>query len=237
MTDSTEWEKFAVSASKYLPSLVVRSLPWILGFLLAHALPTSMIGDRWATEVHAGADVHHDPFDLSHGDASALLENPIEPRYDIAIATFGVFLVLLTILTRFAWGPIRDGLDRREATIAARIAEAETSAATAAKELAKYRAQIAAASDEARTIVAQGLQSAESQAARIVEQAQQEAQRERERAVAEIQAAKDQALREVARYGADLAVGLAGRILHREVRPDDHAALIREAIEQFPSQN
>jgi hypothetical protein len=34
-----------------------------------------------------------------------------------------------------------------------------------------------------------------------------------------------------------LAVTLAGRIVRRELRTDDHAALITEALEQFPSSN
>jgi F-type H+-transporting ATPase subunit b len=174
---------------------------------------------------------------LSHGDASDQLENPIEARYDIALATFAVFLVLLTVLTRFAWRPIREGLDRRESTIADRLAEAEASAASAAEELKKVHAQLAAASEEARAIIAQARQSAEDQAAKILDQAAEEARRERERAAVEIQAAKDQALRDVVRSSADLAVSLAGRILHREMRPDDHATLIREALERFPSQN
>ena len=212
-------------------------MTFVIGVLLAHALPTGIAGDGLASRVHAADDHHHDPYDLSLGDASDRLENPMEVRYDLALATFAVFLVLVTILTRFAWGPIRDGLDRREATIASRIAEAEASAAMAAAELEMHRAQLAAASEEARAIVDQARHSAEDQAARIVEQAHEAAQRERERAALEIQAAKEHALREVARSSATLAVSLAGRILNRELRPDDHAALIREALERFPSQN
>jgi F-type H+-transporting ATPase subunit b len=226
-----------VPARNHLPRSVFRALTFVIGILLAHALPTGIAGDGLTSRVHAADDHHHDPYDLSQGDASEGLENPMEVRYDLALATFAVFLVLVTILTRFAWAPIRDGLDRRESTIASRIAEAEASAATAAEELEKHRAQLAAASEEARAIVDQARHNAEAQAAQIVEQAREEAQRERERAASEIQAAKDQALREVVRSSADLAVNLAGRILHREVRSDDHAALIREALERFPSQN
>jgi len=201
--------------------------------------PEPATGSHEAGHADAGHDGHghHDRYDLSHGDASHELENPIELRFDMAVASFAVFLVLLTVLTRFAWGPIRTGLDHREATIANRIAEAEASAAAAAEQLRQHEAQLAAASDEARSIIARARQSAEAQAARILDQAQQDARRERDRAVVEIQAAKDEALREVARSGAELAVGLAGRILHRELRADDHAGLIREALERFPSKN
>ncbi len=180
---------------------------------------------------------HHDPYELGHGNAGALIENPIEPRFDMAVATFLVFLMLLGLLTRFAWRPIMDGLDRREAAIAQRIAEAEATAEAAAEQLKQYQQQMAAASDEAQAVITQARKNAESIADKIRDDARQDAERERGRAVADIRAAKSQALREVAQASADMAVGLAGRILQRELRPDDHAALIREALERFPSQN
>jgi F-type H+-transporting ATPase subunit b len=226
-----------VSARKHLPRPVLRTLAFVVGALLAAALPAWVAGDGSASVVYADGGSHQDPYDLSHGDSSDRLENPIEVRYDLAVATFAVFLVLVTVLTRFAWGPIRDALDRREATIAKRMAESEANAIASAEALEEHRARLAAAADEARTIVAQARQTAEAEAARILDQAHQEVQRERDRAAREIQAAKDQALREVARHSADLAVGLAGRILHRELRPDDHVALIRESLDGFPSRN
>jgi F-type H+-transporting ATPase subunit b len=210
-----------VLAKKQIRKLVARLATVVVWAALAGAVPV-MAADK---------------YDLSHGDASHELENPIELRFDMAVASFAVFVVLLTVLTRFAWGPIRAGLDHRESTIANRIAEAEASAASAAEQLRQHEARLAAASDEARAIVAHARQSAEAQAARILDQAHQDARRARDRAIVEIQAAKDQALREVARSGAELAVGLAGRILHRELRADDHVTLIREALERFPSQN
>ena len=45
------------------------------------------------------------------------------------------------------------------------------------------------------------------------------------------------AVAEIGRQGADLAVKLAGRIVRRELSPQDHSALIAEALEKFPSQN
>ena len=48
-------------------------------------------------------------------------------KSDLAIWTAVVFLVLLAILWKFAWGPIAEGLDKREQEIADQIAEAERS--------------------------------------------------------------------------------------------------------------
>ena len=56
---------------------------------------------------------HHDDTDLSHGNASASLSSPAELRYDLSIYSFLVFLILLAVLYKFAWGPIATALQRR----------------------------------------------------------------------------------------------------------------------------
>ena len=186
---------------------------------------------------HGAKHAPHDPYDLAHANASSEQGNPAEWRYDISLCTFVVFVALLTILGRFAWTPIIKGLDNREKFIARQIEEARQSAEQAAAELKAYRDQMASAAQEALEIVNRARKDAEAVAEKVHQEAQQTAVRERERAIAEIRAAKNAALREVARKGAELAVTLAGRIVRRELRTDDHTALITEALEQFPSSN
>jgi len=71
----------------------------------------------------------------------------------------------------------------------------------------------------------------------IVNEARVAAQKERERAVADINSAKQAALSEIAESSVKTAISLAGRILHREIGPQDHDRLAREAAEQFTSNN
>ena len=188
-------------------------------------------------EEHHEDGAHHDPYDLSHANASAELENPAEWRYDMAICTFVVFLILLTLLRVFAWGPIMTGLQRRETTIAARIEEAERNAEESAAQLQAHKDKMAAAAQERQEIIAGARRDADAVADKIRDEAQKDAVRERQRALAEIQSAKNAALRDVAEKGADMAVLLAGRIVRRELNPQDHAELITEALGKFPSNN
>ena len=184
-----------------------------------------------------GDGAHHDPYDLSHANASAMLEDPTEWRYDMAICTFVVFLILLILLRVFAWGPIMTGLQRRETTVAARIEEAERNAVESAAQLQAYRDKMTAAAQERQEIIAQARRDAEAVADKIRDEAQKDAVRERQRALAEIRSAKNAALRDVAEKGADMAVLLAGRIVRRELNPQDHAELISETLGKFPSNN
>jgi F-type H+-transporting ATPase subunit b len=188
---------------------------------------------------HGGADhAHgHDPHDLSHGNASAQLKAAQELRFDLAIATFVVFMGLLAILTKFAWGPISAALTRREETIARQIEEAKAAAEKASASLREYEARLAAATEEARQIVAGARKDAESAKDRIVAEAREAAQKERERAVADITVAKNQALDAIAQKSVQTAVTLASNIIRREVKPQDHEALIGDAINGFSKLN
>lgn len=185
---------------------------------------------------HAGG-AHHDDTDLGHGNATAALHQPQEWRFDLSIFTFIVFLLLLAILTKFAWGPIAAALEQREETIARQIAEAKAAADKAAMHLKEYEARLAAATDEARQIVAQSRKDAELAKDKIVAEARDAAGKERDRAVAEIHVAKNQALDEIAQRSVQTAISLAGNIIRREVKPQEHEALIGDAVNQFSKLN
>jgi len=126
-------------------------------------------------------------------------------------------------------------LERRENTIARQIEEARLASEKGASLLREYEAKLAAATDEARQIVAGARKDAELAKDRIVVEAREAAQKEREKAVAEITIAKNQALDEIAQRTVKTAISLASQIVRREVRPQEHEALIGDAINEFSS--
>ena len=191
-----------------------------------HAAPHSAVGGE-----------HHDPTDLSEGNGTAKLVDPADIRFDMSIYSALVFCLLLAILAKFAWGPISHGLEKREMGIEAKIEEARLAAERAGEQLRAYEARLAAASEEAVKIVGQARKDAEVAKESILAEAQTAAQRERERAVADITTAKNQALQEIAAKSVDTAIALAGNIIRREVKADDHKQLITDALNQFPNLN
>jgi len=198
-----------------------------------HAAEGAPAAGEHAAESHAAGQ--HDETDLSHGNASANLGSLVDPRFDMTIYSFIVFLLLLAVLYKFAWGPIALALERRENTIARQIEEARLASEKGASLLREYEAKIAAATDEARQIVAGARKDAELAKDRIVVEAREAAQKEREKAVAEITIAKNQALDEIAQRTVKTAISLASQIVRREVRPQEHEALIGDAINEFSS--
>ncbi|MDX1945065.1 MAG: F0F1 ATP synthase subunit B [Pirellulaceae bacterium] len=193
--------------------------------------------DTHGGEHGADGHGHHDPHDLTHGNGSAQLKSAQELRFDLAIATFAVFVLLLLILTKFAWKPIAHGLDQREETIARQIEEARLAAEKGARQLQEYEAKLAAAVEESRKIIAEARKDAEVAKGKIMAEAQEAAAKERDRAVADITSAKNQALQEIAQKSVSTAVSLASHIIRREVKPEDHEQLIDQSLAQFTSLN
>lgn len=184
-----------------------------------------------------GAHGHENQFDLGHANAGPAQGSPEELKGDLAIYTFVVFVLLMAVVTKFAWRPIMDGLAKRENSIAHMIDEAKENQHKAHESLKQYEAKLAAATEETRLMLAQARQDAEVAKEKIIAEAQTAAQRERDKSLAEIRAAKEAALREMAQKSVDSAFALASRIVHKEIRPGDHAALIAESLAKFPSQN
>lgn len=180
---------------------------------------------------------HGNDFDLGHANAGPAQGSPEEFKGDLSIYTFVVFLLLLAILGKFAWRPIMSGLEKREQSIAHMIDEAKENQHKTQEALKQYEAKLAAATEETRLMLAQARQDAEVAKEKIIAEAQVAAQRERDKSLAEIRAAKEGALREMAEKSVDTAFALAGRVLHKEIRPADHTALIAESLAKFPSQN
>jgi F-type H+-transporting ATPase subunit b len=154
---------------------------------------------------------------------------------DLAIYTLVVFIVLFIVLAKFAWGPIAEGLDRREQGIADNIAAAQRSNEEAKALLAQYEQRLSAAQEEVRAILDEARRDAEHTQQQILAKAQSEAEATRDRAVRDIDAASAVAMKELAEHGTKLAVQLAGKIVGAELNSAGHARLIQDALEKFPT--
>lgn len=163
--------------------------------------------------------------------------DPSEIKGDLAIFTFVVFLLLLLILSKFAWGPITRGLEKREHHITEQIAAAERANAEAKEMLAEYERKLASAQDEVRAILEEARRDATHTQQEIVAEAKAAAVAEMDRAKREVEIAKDQALRELAETSANLAVELAGKIIRTRLDRHQHAELVTEALARFPDRS
>ena len=181
-----------------------------------------------AEDPHGGDDhASHD----GHGSANPLTINP-----DLALFTAAIFVILLIVLSKFAWGPIVAALDKRERQIADNIDQAQRAADDAKQQMADYEVKLSGAADEVRAMLDEARRDAEYTRQRIVNEAQDAANEEKQRALREIDLAKRQALEELWQESVDRAFDLAGQVVGRELDAKDHAKLIQESADKLPSQ-
>ncbi len=155
-------------------------------------------------------------------------------KADTAIWTAAVFLLLLAVLSKFAWGPIAQALEQREHSIAEHIASAEKAHRDAKSMLADYEKKLANVQDEVRAILDEARRDAEHTQQEILAKAQADAQTYRDRALREIETATSGALKELSERSAHLAVDLAGKLIRQRLSPADHSQLIADAVANFP---
>jgi F-type H+-transporting ATPase subunit b len=146
------------------------------------------------------------------------------------IFTLIIFVIVVTVLGKFAWKPVLRVLQQREQMIHDALVEAKRERAEADKLLARYQQQVDHAREEATAIVEEGKRDAEAVRRRLHEEAQREAGEMIERAKREIRLATDAAVKDVYDLAGRLAVEVAGQVLQAEVSPDKHRQLVQDAL-------
>ncbi len=172
----------------------------------------------------------HSADQAAEGEASP---TPLAWQSNLAIWTGVVFLILLFVLWRFAWGPIADGLHKRETRIADDIASADRINEEAKQLLASYEEKLARANEDVRQLLDKARRDAADISRQIVDKAREDAEAEHRQALLEIDHATSAALKDLAERSATLAVDLAGRIVGSRLEPRDHSQLIQQAVERF----
>ena len=168
----------------------------------------------------------------SGGEGDANL-NPMEFFSNTAIWTLVIFLVVVAILYKFAFGPIAKALDEREQGILGNIASAQKQNEEAKALLKQYQEKLDASKEEVRQIIENAKKDAQRQAEDIVAKAREAAGLERDRAMKEIEGATKSALQSIAERSATLATNLAGKMIRAEVKPEQHRHLIDAALQEF----
>jgi F-type H+-transporting ATPase subunit b len=150
-----------------------------------------------------------------------------------AIWTAVIFVVLLVVLKKLAWGPLLDGLQQREKFIRESLERAKADREAAEARLAEYTQKLRDAREEASGIVNEGRRDADALKQRLEVEARGEADKIVERARREIEIAKRTAVQEIYAVAGRLATEAASKIVRRELKAEDHQRLIDESIREL----
>ncbi|MBV9464296.1 MAG: F0F1 ATP synthase subunit B [Verrucomicrobiae bacterium] len=160
-------------------------------------------------------------------------ENAMEFRADTALWSIVVFVGLLFILRGKAWGPILEGLKKREETIRGSLEEAKRTRDEMATLQAKFQKELADAHQQIPKLMEQARKDAEQLAAEMRAKAAAEIQTERDRLRRELDIAKDQAIKELWEQSAQLATLISAKAIGRSLTEDDHRRLLDEAMKEM----
>jgi F-type H+-transporting ATPase subunit b len=154
-------------------------------------------------------------------------------RWDLSIYTVVVFLLLLGLLSKFAWPAIYQGMKNREEMLAAAKTAAEKAKAEAEEMHKKLQAEFASANDKIRLMLEEARRDADELRAKERDAGLKEAAAERDRAKREIETAKDQALTEIYQQSVQLAALMSSKAVRRGMTADDHTRLVDEALSEL----
>lgn len=150
----------------------------------------------------------------------------LSPNTGLMFWTLLIFLVLLFVLTRFAFKPLTAAVEAREKALEDAIEAARRDREEAAALLAEHRQLVKQAHEDAQRFVVEGRAAGEKVRQEVVEQAHREQQQMLERARAEIAAERDRAIAELQREAVNLAVLGAGKVIEKDLDNETNRQLV-----------
>ncbi len=153
----------------------------------------------------------------------------LSPSYGLMAWTLIIFVLLLFVLTKFAFKPITAAVEARERALQDAIDTARRDREAAALLLAEHRAHLDASRAEGQKLIADARAAAERVRAELVEQAHAEQAKMLDRARAEIAAEQAKAIAQLRKEAVDLAISGASKVIGQNL---DRAAN-RQLVESF----
>ena len=162
------------------------------------------------------------------------MDNPlVQVEPGLVIWTILVFVVLLTLLKKFAWGPLLAALEERQEGIRKSLDDA----AQARKELEQVQEEsnriVAKARADADAIIASGRADALKLQEELRAKARLEAEGIVKNAEREIQQQTTQSLAQIREEAVDLSLSIASKLIQRNLSKKDNETLIQDTLKQI----
>jgi len=166
-------------------------------------------------------------------EAEAL--SPFAGNVGNAVWTLLIFVIVVLILGKFAWGPVLSLLKQREEFIHKSLTDAKKDRDEAEARLKDYAAKLQSSQAEAVAIIERARQDAERLRDELRQRAHSEADTMVKNAEREIESQTKQAVRQIRQEAADLSVSIASKLLQRNVTKEDNEKLIADALKEIES--
>jgi F-type H+-transporting ATPase subunit b len=160
--------------------------------------------------------------------------NPlVQPDPGLYIWTILTFLILVGLLAKFAWRPLLAALDERQSSIRKALDDARK----AKQDLEGIHAESAKLLAQARSEAAEIVSRSRSDADRFREEMKEKARTEAagliRNAERQIELETTRALQQIRQETVDISIGIASKLLQRNVSKEDNERLIAETFKQL----
>ena len=153
-------------------------------------------------------------------------------EWGTTIVTLATFVILIILLKKFAWGPLKEVMDKRERDINKDIDDAEQAKLNAQKLEEENKQTLKETQDEVQRILEDAKVQARKQHEEIIHEANVRANGMIETAQSEINSQKERAIADINNQVSELSVLIASKVLRKEISEQDQKELVEKYLKE-----
>src|SRR5712691_2216568 len=161
--------------------------------------------------------------------------SPFAGNLGNAVWTLAIFLIVVILLGKFAWGPVLALLQQREEFIHRSLSDAKRDREEAEARLKQYGAKLQSAQAEAVAIIENARRDSDRLREELRQRARTEADTILKNAERQIETQTTRAVQQIRREAVDMSVAIASKLLQRNISKEDNEKLIADALKQIES--
>ena len=162
------------------------------------------------------------------------MDNPlVQLDPGLFVWTIITFLILLGLLSKFAWKPLLNALEKRENEIAKSLKDAEKARKELDRLTSKGNDIIAKARSEAQAIVGEGKKAADQLKESTLSKAKETAAANLDDAKEQIKMEKEKAIAEIKGEVVGLSLSIAEKLVKKNLNEEDNKSLINESLKNI----
>ncbi|WP_218927020.1 F0F1 ATP synthase subunit B [Mammaliicoccus sciuri] len=153
-------------------------------------------------------------------------------EWGTVLFTLITFIILLALLKKFAWGPLKSIMDERENAINKDIDDAHEAKENAKKLEEENRNLLRKTQEEVQTILDDAKHQAKVQQEQIINDANVKANGLVQSAQAKVQQEKQRAIADINNRVSELSVLIASKVINKEISEQDQKDLVEKYIKE-----
>jgi F-type H+-transporting ATPase subunit b len=164
------------------------------------------------------------------------MDNLLNPDTGLMVWTITTFLVLVFVLGKFAWKPMVQTLNDREAGIRKAIDDAQAARSAAEQLKAQYEKELAQGQEKVQALLARTAADAQKIRETLLKDAEAEAQRLAAASRAQIEEEKNRVMRDLRKEVAHLSVLAAEKLVRHTVNPKVQDEILQDFFKDLEKQ-